>query len=578
MEVLNVRSKSYKTREDERETSSNSRPQKSDNKRKTNKSNKGRNSRFDSSAGLNGQGRDNDPNYYFVDKELAEQASQLSFQNMMGFGSLDGYSIPSICRVEMNPSPGVSYTPESLRGTPGYSEWASPSSISDDKRGINLMSSKLYTMLSTFTGRTSNYAPQDVAMMILAVSSVAELSECIRRAFGVALTYNPRNRNLPLGLLKAMGLNAIDFIANIPAYRMRFNVAMTRINQIPLLDNIAFIRKSREIYQRIYMDGTGPMSQIFFYQPRTVWSLEESLVETGSVLYANKVTASNSTNAKMEVWITLLENMITKLLESSTLNLIYADLLNMANKIKVPVWQFDYLAENYVVMPEFNANALLQFHHMRIMGDPIELSDNTLSITKRWIADPAETTVVTPQFTVTLFNHVICDPNKNNIVYNPIFIDRTYMKQIVDMPTGSPTLEDRIEALRFSSSDSGAKVVDKDVRSGGSLNVYYDVMAILPDHYVTGMTYFRNIDYSVADAPRTQLNTTVGIRTSDFANGKLDLYEKFYKHPLLLQVNSDDYKSLSTIYGDLDFYTIVDNNYLSRVNELMYTGDRKSVV
>lgn len=574
-----MRSKSYKSNDgheiDAKPNDSGKKGKPSKKSRGTSKSKYQR--ELNQSAGLDARGRDNDPNYYFVSKELAEQAAQLSFQSMIGFGSLDGYEIPSICRVELNSSPGVSYAPNGLVGKPGITEWATTNSISSDKRGVNLMSSKLYTMLSTFTGRTSNYAPQDVAMMILAISSIAELSETIRRAFGVALTYNPRNRNLPLGLLKAMNLNVVDFLANIPSYRMRFNVAMTRINQIPLLDNVAYIRKSREMYQRIYMDGAGPMSQIFFYQPRSVWTLEESLSDTGSVLLASNLTSTTTANNTMGGWLTKLETMITKLLESSTLNLIYADLLNMANKIKVPVWQFDYLAENYVVMPEFNANALLQFHHMRVMGDPVTLPNEATHMTKQWIASLTELTSVTPEFTVTSGNNVICDPNKNNVIYNPCFADHTYLKQIVDMPTGSPTLEDRIEALRFSASNTGMKIVDRDFRTSGSLSLFYDTMAILPDHYVTGLSFFRNVDYAAATSGRTTVNTSIGTSVNDFGGGTnrgghLDLFEKFYKHPLFVVINTDTYDTIDKLYGDLDFYTIVDSTYMSRINEMMFTG------
>lgn len=526
-------------------------------------------------AKLDPRGRDNDPNFYFTSPELAEQAAQLSFQNVLGLGGIDGYKIPSICRVLLNPCPGVSYRGLGFTGDvsmdiPGY-----PSALDDSKHGINLMASKLYTMLSTFTGRTSQYAPQDVAMMVLAISSISELSEHIRRMFGIMLTYNPRNRTLPLGLLRSMGIDVSDFMSHIPDYRMRFNVCMTRINQIPLLDNIAYIKKSREIYQRVYMDDLSPMAQVFYYAPSTVWKLDESSDEHGSVLIPQLVTYSGVTKTVGEL-ITLLNSMITVLLESSTLNLIYADLLNMANKIKVPVWQFDYLAENYVVMPEFNRNAMLQFHHLRVIGYPIGMdsgiADRPYACTKAWRVDKDDESAVTPyEMTITSANAVVCDPDHNNVVYNPVFVDYSYTKTVVDMDTPTPTLEDKIEALRFSVTSSGCKVVRSEITASTAYGPYLEFLPSLPDHYAVSLTIYDNIDYTQSEtgAQLCDFRNTVTMAFSDLY--ALAAIEKFKHHPFLYDMIRHESK-LYKLFGDVDFYTVVDYDYLNRVNEMMYTG------
>lgn len=562
MEVNDMRGKSYDKND----------------KKVSNRSKKGKSTKkWDDSAKLDPKGRDNDPNFYFTNAELAQQAAQLSFQSVLGLDNLHGYRVPTIMRILTNPCPGNSYQQRGFNGNPAWMEIGYPKSFDDDKHGINLMSSKLYTMLSTFTGRTSQYAPQDVAMMVLSISSIAELSEHIRRAFGIALTYNPRNRTLPLGLLRSMGIDVSDFLANIPAYRMRFNIAMTRINQIPLLDNIGYIKKSREIYQRVYMDSVSPMSQIFYYAPRTVWQLNEIGDGNGSVL--DQVTIIGDTNTFKKTigqLIGYLENMITALLESSTLNLIYADLLNMANKIKVPVWQFDYLAENYVVMPEFNANALLQLHHVRVMGVPLALNTNTYSATDKWIYDPEDSTKkLAKDMTLTNQNCVVCNPDKNNIMYNPIFKDTSWPYGIVDMHTPDPTLEDRIESLRFTAISSGSKIVASQIVDGAP-SLFADILPALPDHYVTDITIFSNIDYS--DNTMTfasNLSTNIVARGSYLTFEDIEAYSKFNSAPMLIVTDGSSTPSSTDVtyhFGDLDFYTEIDFDYLSRLNEMMYTG------
>lgn len=379
----------------------NSRPS-SNNKRRG--SNQKSESKMADTAGLNRAGRDNDPNWYFTSPELATQASQLSFQNMLGFGSVIGdYKAPTICKIYLNPSPGNTYQvdeecPDYRADWAGASLW--PTNAENMQRnGINLMSAKLYTLLSTFTGRTSNYGPQDIAIMLLSISQIASISEHIRRTFGVAMTYNPRNRFMPLQLIESLGFDSQDLMANIANYRMQFNICMSRINQIPLLDNVGFIRKARDMYQHIYVDEPSSMAQMYVFIPASTWVLEESMYDTGSYLKTVYICDRNGLpdatmatimsggaqgrvleSNKMQAYLDLLNDMITRVLESSTLNIIYADILNAASKLNVPTWKFDYLAENYVVMPEYNRNALLQIHNLRSVWGLPDTYDGNIGV------------------------------------------------------------------------------------------------------------------------------------------------------------------------------------------------------
>lgn len=545
---------------------------------------KPRNSKFDKDSKLESKGRDNDPNWYFTNKEVAEQTAQLSFQNVLGFGDIDGYKVPSIVRFDLAMSPGCTYAVEGPTGikypiTSG-AEQSSTTYVGypgPAKSGINMMAAKLYTTLSSFTGRTASYAPQDVAMMILGIAAVAETTEAIRRMFGLLFTYNFRNRSVPLGLLRTMGLNVNDFMANSSVYRQRFNSLIARINQIPLLENIAFIAKSRDIYQRIYQDDPTDMSQLFYYMPARAYYLDEKASDTGTVLKSIDFTAtaygsSGSSGlgaVTMKQLLNKVETQITALLESSTLNFVYADILNMANKVGVKTWQFDYLAENYVVIPEYNQNALLQMHNLTIMGAPVNFS-NQMEASQHYNGS----VYYTPGFSI------FSDANTNDVIFNPLFEDgldagchATYT--IVDMPVDKPSIEDRIEALRFTSLSSGCVVAGNDFASGEA-QLKYLAFNALPDHFVVNFTVFSNIDHgrdtlSGNDAIITNLDSS----WYQYA-ASTDPYTAFQglEHaPLMyMTVTTGNSQALSHVIGGLQYYTTVDYRYVKRVLDMMFIG------
>lgn len=542
-------------------------------------------------AKLNKGQRDNDPNWYFSSPELANQAAELSFQSFIGEGTvIDLCEAPTCMAIYLNPSPGPTYAvsnehivPGPTEVLPNYSDWRS-----SWKDGVNLASQKLYTLLSTFSGRTSSYSPADIGTMILAIGEVASISECIRRYFGMALTYNMRNRAMPTQIMRMLGCEAIDLTKNIADYRMRFNTAMTRINQIPLLDNIGYIRKCRELYQKIYVDEPSVMAQMYAYVPATSWVLSEESDPQGSVLETIDVlrfrTGSSTIGIRnMNGWLEILEEMIDKLLSSSTLNIVYADILNLASRMNVPLWQFDYLAEDYVVIPEYDANFLLQVHNMDILGAP------------RYVQGGASTPgreehgAVGKKFMVTRWNNVYHDASKAYLLYNPVFTmvsttgdGRQYRDTIVDMMTDNPSLEDRIESLRFSVARSGFHVKVNTWTAGGSTAVQeeLDVFPSISDHYVAAIHMFGAND--THDDP--SITPAVMFDTTYMSNDVLEdgqysdqiipigWYMSQFKYAPRFYYHSKDSYLVEAITGDLDYYTSVDYAYLARLNRIMYAG------
>lgn len=532
------------------------------------------------SSRLNDKNRDNDPNWYFTSTELAAQAGELSMQEVLGNGALiDEANIPTCGVVYLNPCPGVSYDFTGFSSTPDWSRTNITGAIANEilpqnvsvNDGANLMAFKMYTLMSSFTGRTSTYGPQDLLIMILAISQVAAISEHIRRAFGMVLTVNARNRALPKGMIGAMGINVDDFIQNLADYRMRFNVQMTRINQIPLLDNIGFIRKCRDMYQKVYVDSDSAMAQNWFFAPWSTWELDEMSSEEGSFLKTIDLPHAYS-DSTMGVWLNKLTHMIDAILSSSTMQIVYSDLINLANKVSVPTWQFDYLAENYVVLPEYNRNAQLQLHNLDIIGEPYSGSWSKVTTTTPWIVTPG--------------NDVRQDPDNNRILYNPAFnvcrnsataqTGALWLKAkphdtLVDFDVPSPTLEDRIEALRFSCVMSQYRVLMK--QADPASFQWGTIAPTLSDHYVVAI---HMLDYPQRNVMPIQISDYIISSDGTTNLDRVTMLDKISSAPLLYELGNShtgaDRLTIRNIIGDVNYFTKVPFEYLNRTNRLMYTG------
>ena len=212
---------------------------------------------------MSAKGRDNDPNWYFTDAGVADAAASFAFDQYLGVpfsmgldvGSTTGVTevdtyVPTIMSISVNPCPG---------------------DTSSIQTGINMAALKTYTTLSSQNAKTTAYAPQDITTLILSLGEVISVLEHIRRAFGVAFTYNQRNRSMPTKLLDSMGFNSGDFLTNLAQHRLEFNSWITAINKIPFLDNFAYLYKCADIYQGVYSDSESAMAQIVFMRPYSTW-------------------------------------------------------------------------------------------------------------------------------------------------------------------------------------------------------------------------------------------------------------------------------------------------------------------
>lgn len=502
----------------------------------------------DNSDVLSNRSRFGNPNWYFTDKTLAEQTAQFSFQDFIGSGTLTdtGVTLPSIMTISLNPS-----ADNSLAGYAGIST-------------ATLMARKLYNSLANTSGRTQNYAPQDVFTLLLALGEIVSYVSYLKRALGVAFTYNVRNRDFPSKIIDCMGINSSDLFQNLNKYRVELNTILTQINKVPFPANIAWFDKCNALYEGIFQDNMSPMSQIYIMIPATTWILDEQSYDQGTMLSTLPVTVHSINNYSSVIrnfgtHLSNLRSMVQALLTSTTLNYIYGDILNYATKFGTKLLYFNTIEDSYSVMPQYDQEVLLHIHNMLLIGSPaVDISGTRV---------PATPILAT----YTPYNDVFPDVNNNSIIYNPVFnsepnaqslIDQGigYMN-IVDFPFGAPDLVGKIESTRFQirndvGTNSGEKSLAYINSSGDIAGI---VATVLPDHYPVRITGY---------SPNGDTFATNRSYTTALNNQLIHYLTKFDNAPLMYITSTET--SISHVIGDVNYYTNLPSDVLSRMCNLTY--------
>jgi hypothetical protein len=472
----------------------------------------------------------NNPNYYFTDAELAKQATSISFNTFLG--TSDDYSGEGTNATNTTPTVMIIHTmPTAGPMDPLYS----------GASGINMAGRKLYTRLSSINAKTTNYAPQDLITLMLSLGSVLEMISFIRRAFGLAFTTSYRNRIVPKEILRMMGIDADDFFKNIAAYRLEFNTLINMITKIPFPANVAYFEKCATMHDHIWTDSADmAIAQLYAIVPKYLWKFNETYSEQGTGLNTIDLSTDGSHIKQMSSYLDTFSEMIEQLLTSSTLNFIYADILNLAAKENIPLYQVSFVPEDYTVIPEYNAEALLQIHNITFVGYPEE-------------ANAAKFTNWTPQ------NDVVPNVNKNTIDYYPSFSATNAAlntKRIIDFPNGTPDVAEIIEATRYAAIASDASLV---------ADTYHVTGVALGDHVANDVIVYYTTATVVQTYPHSS-SSLVTTATSSFALA--NDFSKFDWSPILFGSVNSDKTRFTNVLGDLNYYTFIDREYLTRVDDL----------
>jgi len=469
----------------------------------------------------------NHPALYYGDKELMEQASSFSMNQFLEAdgtpfkGQFKDIKVPAIMNMYFNPSPGFTLGKNTSDG------------------GINIAAMKLYTKLSSMNAKTTQYAPQDVATLMLALGEIVSMYTWTKRVFQVVFLYNKRNWAVPQALIRSMGVNYSDFIQHVADYRLQFNAIVNSINQISFPGDIRWFEKCATMYSHLYVDSESPMAQMYVFNPATTWIVDETSSDVGTILktkdWCLDQTVTNGARRfrTMQEVLNELSDMIQAILNSATFNYIYADVLRLVdpqNLLTMP-----YIIEGDGIGTEFDPMMLLQINNAIVVSQPQGAGSESR----------------------TPMNDVYPVPEVNALRYAPqvSIAGSLGTKTIVNFPhsMGKPDVDQRCEAVRMITLLDGD--AEFNVTDAAMPDHYCVLCSIINDASTDSSPTAQHILYSSRNYTDTSVESQIGL--FDYA-------------PRIFYRTGDTADTINKMWGDLDFFTEIDLTYLKKVFDLGY--------
>lgn len=477
----------------------------------------------------------NNPTYYYSDNELLNQITNFSFNQFAGVpfdigtittgntGKLK-VGIPTIMSIKLNPSAGMASLRQGL--------------LEDEVKvtdGVFKAGLKNYYMLSAGNAKTTNYQPQDVTMLIFALTSVMELISFTQRILGTPFIFNVRNRDLPKQLIESQGITYDDLVRNMADYRIRFNTLIQMLNKIPIPSNVKAFMKSSSMYSNYYTDDTSPMAQFYVMSPDYLWKFDET-TEPGRLNTVLVTSPTVGTHTALSNVLNTLENMINSILTSATFNFIFADILRLAEKGQMHILNYGLIPDGYVAPILYSHEFNLWIDNAVVLGNPVGTSGEGY----------------------TAGNSVEQYIDQNTLKYSPIFTYNTENHMLtnytVNFDTNNPSVEDKVAATRLL---AGYYTFGTDA-----------VKAVCSTHYITSITVKNDESYfSIMPFNIEGFDSTKVAGWYKYQLRRLDILAKFKHAPHVhiydKDITTEDQYVIDS--GDYDYYTTVDIDYLRRM-------------
>lgn len=259
----------------------------------------------------------NDWRYYAISEQLAKSVGNIPFNLLPGRplsinaqGTVEGKTwsdgtmnvLPSVMQISYIPSIGYSDT---------------------GNAAINVAAKRLYTFVRHANSGAKVYEAPDLMMYIIAMENCYRLWWEARRAYQVCTTYEADNRNLPVVLGGALGLDVISSAGDLAQANFELNELRNKINSFWVPNIFNSFKRASVITNGVFMDSNSMRGQFYVYTMSYYYRFSGRTSETGSQLIATETGSATTLLAK----IGLVRDAIDALIVDDDINTMSGDMM-----------------------------------------------------------------------------------------------------------------------------------------------------------------------------------------------------------------------------------------------------------
>lgn len=307
----------------------------------------------DMRGGIKGkfQAGDNDVSWYSSDAALLRDAASWPFGRAVG--------------VELGVGNNTSDFDYFLKSAPGVMRLGfmpTIGSAGSNAGGINVAAKQIYSFVRHANSGKSNYTEADMIMYILGVGEAYMVYANLVRAYGLMKNFSLTNRYYPEAFITAMGLSYRNLQQNLAQFRYTINQMAFRLGSLCVPGDMSVVARRVWLCSGVYLDSPSNKAQAYIWCPDGYYTYNE--VVSGPPILEPKKWDTGLTVSGIQKMI---DGIMNPLLASETIGIMSGDILKAFGGDNL--YKVSPIAEDYVVIPEYNPEVLSQIQNATFPGE-----------------------------------------------------------------------------------------------------------------------------------------------------------------------------------------------------------------
>lgn len=307
--------------------------------------------------------KSNDVKWYAHNAELLKAAASIPFSQStgmpLGFKGADPNTelgIPGVMQLLWNPTIG------------GWNDNA-----------INSAKESVYSYTVHANSRNTSYSAADQMLVILSGMQVFAMLANAIRAYGLMRTFDQRNSFLPKALVEACGFNYADLVKNLSRMWFDINELIARSSQIWIPNIFPVLDRWFWLNSNVYMDSDSVKGQYYILTQDRFYGYHEThtsseggafemMCKDGTFLELKDDTKAfrNDEQNTWDTFMTVINSMIDKLLQSEDRGIIMGDILKAFGSEKI--YAITPIPADYQVIPVYDKEVLTQIENSTVFA------------------------------------------------------------------------------------------------------------------------------------------------------------------------------------------------------------------
>lgn len=513
--------------------------------------------------------KDNDVSWYANNPEMLRAAASLPFSQSIGTPvTIDGNSQLAWGKGYHNEAiPGLMV----LRYVPVPA--ANEAMLNGANAPMNVAAAGIYSTIRSSNSGGKNYDPPNLMLYLLAMDSVYSFYSWMTRIYGSMRLYSQRNRYLPQLLAEAQGANFDDLMSKLAQFRYYINQFAVRASSMCVPAVMSYYQRHFWLSQNIFADDQTLKAQLYMFVPACflTYGMRKSTTSTQE-LAAPSLGASfridQDTPLKtLDDIITFGNQLVTEVITDEDFNIMSGDILKAYGADKL--FTLSPITEDYTVTPVYSEEVLTQIENAIILGE---------QRSPLWV-EPSSANWIQNECAYNQIQEFVQTSSTNALGYlRSLFMPMSDVKSGATVKTMEPQRIPGIAGsrlLNLHKDDVDPADVMIATRLCPTLSVYTSGsgtsattcarLGTSGSEYISNATIYR---YVWNDAGERNLEKHRFASSMLSSEVPFALLSNMQHHPLVYIVDGAGLDAKTTgILGDMDNYTVVDPQTLSRIHE-----------